>query len=273
MWKCILVIFVITIPGCIQPIVEEENMVLATTTSMRDSGLLDTLLPAFTKSTGIKIDYVAAGTGAALNLGKSGDVDLLIVHAPAAEIEFIQQGHGIERKTFAWNRFVILSPQNDPVGMTGNLSESLVKIAEAEHCFVSRGDNSGTHIKEQELWNSIVEATDIEIITDTLGTHPTGEWYYSIGQGMSAAITMAYEKDCYTLSDKGTYLFRDDVDLTAHEFTDQLTLNSYSIILLNTKYSTESQLFFDYLFGEGISLIENYSINSEQLFFVNQPDH
>jgi tungstate transport system substrate-binding protein len=273
MWKCILVILIITIPGCIQPIEEEENMVLATTTSMRDSGLLDVLLPAFTESTGIKIDYVAAGTGAALNLGKSGDADLLIVHAPDAEVEFIQQGHGIERKTFAWNRFVILSPKNDPVGMTENLSESLVKIAESGQCFVSRGDNSGTHIKEQEMWNSIVEITDIEIITDEVGTHPVGEWYYSIGQGMGAAITMAYEKDCYTLSDKGTHLFRDEVGLVAHEFVDQLTLNPYSIILLDSKFSTESQLFFDYLFGEGTSVIENYSINNEQLFFVNQPDH
>ena len=269
MWKCILVILVITIPGCTHPIIEEENMVLATTTSMRDSGLLDTLLPAFTKSTGIEIDYIAVGSGAALNLGKSGDADLLIVHAPNAELKFIEEGHGIERKTFAWNRFVILSPANDPVGMTTNLSESLVKIAESEHCFVSRGDNSGTHIKEQELWNSIIGINNIEIVTDSLGAHPVGEWYYSIGQGMSAAITVAYEKDCYTLSDKGTYLFRDDVDLVAHEFTSQLTLNQYSVILLDTKYSLESQLFFDYLFGEGAPLIENYTINNKQLFFID----
>ena len=90
---------------------------------------------------------------------------------------------------------------------------------------------------------------------------------------MSAAITMAHEKDCYTLSDKGAHLFRDEVDLVAHEFVDQLTLNPYSIILLDSKFSTESQLFFDYLFEEGTSLIENYSINNEQLFFVDQPDH
>jgi len=273
MWKCLLVIIVITIPGCTQPVVKDENMILATTTSMRDSGLLDTLLPAFTNSTGIEIDYVAVGTGAALNLGKAGDADLLITHAPDAESEFIKEGYGTKHKTFAWNRFVILSPLNDPVGLTENLSESLVKIAKEEHCFVSRGDDSGTHIKEQELWKSISEVSDVNIVTDSLGTHPVGEWYYSIGQGMSAAITMAYEKDCYTLSDKGTYLFRDDVDLIAYEFTNQLTINPYSIILLDSKYSTESQLFFDYLFGEGAPLIENYSINNNQLFFIGQPDH
>jgi len=273
MWKCLLLVLVITIPGCTQPILKEENMILATTTSMRDSGLLDTLLPAFTESTGIEIDYIAVGSGAALNLGKSGDADLLIVHTPNAELKFIEDGYGIERKIFAWNLFVILSPANDPVGITGNLSESLVKIAESEHCFISRGDNSGTHMKEQELWNSITGINNIEITTDSLGIHPIGEWYYSIGQGMSAAITMAYEKDCYTLSDKGTYLFRDDVDLIAHEFNNQLTLNPYSVILLDTKYSLESQLFFDYLFGEGALLIENYSINNKQLFYSGQPDH
>ena len=110
MWKCLLVIIVITLSGCTQPVTEEENIVLATTTSMRDSGLLDTLLPAFTESTGIKIDYVAVGTGAALNLGKAGDADILITHAPHAELEFIEEGYGVEHKTFAWNRFVILSP-------------------------------------------------------------------------------------------------------------------------------------------------------------------
>ena len=134
----LLISLVFLIPGCIQPSTEEDHMVLATTTSMRDSGLLDILLPEFTESTGIEIDYVAVGTGAALNLGKSGDADILIVHAPEKEEDFLNQGYGLERKTFAWNHFVILSPPDDPVGMSSNLSQSLADIANAEHCFISR---------------------------------------------------------------------------------------------------------------------------------------
>ena len=268
MWKPILISLVFLIPGCIQPSTEEDHMVLATTTSMRDSGLLDILLPEFTESTGIEIDYVAVGTGAALNLGKSGDADILIVHAPEKEEDFINQGYGLERKTFAWNHFVILSPPDDPVGMSSNLSQSLADIANAEHCFISRGDNSGTHIKEQEIWNSINQSHNLALTTDSSGTHPVGDWYFSIGQGMSATITMAHEKDCYTLSDKGTHLNRDDTNLKSHEFTNNLTLNQYSIILLESKYSSQAEEFSEFLFGPGSSIIENYSINGERLFYL-----
>ena len=258
--KSFLLVLLLMIPGCTEPSIEDDRTILATTTSMRDSGLLDILLPAFSESTGVEIDFVAVGTGAALNLGKSGDADVLIVHSPEREQTFIEEGHGISRHTFAWNRFVILSPSNDPVGMNDDIIESLTKIAESETCFVSRGDDSGTHTKELELWN-------------LTGIIPEGDWYLSIGQGMSAAITMADEKDCYTISDIGTHLNRDDTDLIHHEFEHNSTLNPYSIVLIEGEHFDETKQLKDFLFGEGKSIIENYTINGQTVFNTTQPVH
>ena len=164
-------------------------MILATTTSMRDSGLLDVLFP-LTNATGHDVDVVAVGTGAALNLGRSGDADVLIVHAPEAEAAFLEQGHGTSRTVFAWNTFVLLTPEP----MNGTLFDVLDAVVEEERCFVSRGDASGTHMKEQALWQAWSEDGRGDVIEDDSGVHPEGDWYLSIGQGMGAAITMADEK-------------------------------------------------------------------------------
>ncbi len=262
----ILVIFILSFSGCFQPIViDDDVMILASTTSMRDSGLLDILLDEFTKSTGIEVDYVAVGTGAALNLGKSGDVDILIVHAPELEEEFIEAGFGFNRTIFTWNYFILLAPESYTKNL--NLSDTLTEIIEQEKCFISRGDGSGTHIKEQELWLMINQTKGIEMIDNDEGYHPIGEWYLSIGQGMSAAITMADQKDCFTLSDKGTHLNRADTDLIGLEFSEEVLLNPYSIILLESPHQESTEKLQNFILNEGRLIIENHSINGQQLFF------
>ena len=263
--RCISILFAILLffaplSGCISSQSSDADFTLATTTSMRDSGLLDVLIPAFEESSGYSVDYVAVGTGAALNLGKQGDADALLVHAPDKEVEFIEQGYAEERHTFAWNRFVILGPHE----IKGDLLDALEEIVEEEMCFISRGDASGTHFKEQELWRELNSSHGIEMVEDNEGYHPVGDWFMSIGQGMGAAITMAHEKECFVLSDKGTALHRDDVDLQMMEFESNLTLNLYSYIPISeTSVVSEFQ---EFLLTEGQAIIAEYKINDQQLF-------
>ena len=242
--------------GCLEKVESSEGLLLATTTSMRDSGLLDELLPAFERATGIHVNVVAVGTGAALNLGENGDADVLIVHSPEKEIEFIENGFGISRSIFAWNRFVLIGP-NKLDGFS-NVSEAFSSLE--NECFVSRGDNSGTHIKELEIW-------------EMAGIKP-GKEYLSIGQGMASALNMADELQCWTLSDKGTWLFRSNqLDLEATSWDDNLTLNPYSIIQLKGEKSEESLQFYDFLLSfESQQIISNYSINGQPLFNSGQPN-
>jgi tungstate transport system substrate-binding protein len=241
--------------GCLEKVEDSEELLLATTTSMRDSGLLDELLPAFEKATGIHVNVVAVGTGAALNLGENGDADLLIVHSPQKEIEFIENGFGTSRSTFAWNRFVLIGP-NKLAGFS-NASEAFSSLE--NECFVSRGDNSGTHIKELEIW----EIADIKPSKD----------YLSIGQGMASALNMADELQCWTLSDKGTWLFRsNELDLEATSWDDDLTLNPYSMIQLKGEKSEESLLLHEFIMSfESQEIISNYLINGQTLFNAGQP--
>ena len=196
-------------------------MILATTTSMRDSGLLDVLLPAFTNATGHDVDVVAVGTGAALNLGRSGDADVLIVHAPEAEAAFLEQGHGTSRTVFAWNTFVLLTPEP----MNGTLFDVLDAVVEEERCFVSRGDASGTHMKEQALWQAWSE----DGRGDDRGRfrRPSRRRLVPFHRTRHGrAITMADEKRCVTLSDLGTALFRaDTVTLELQRYDDEVMLN------------------------------------------------
>lgn len=222
---------------------------------MRDSGLLEILIPAFEKSSGYSVRYIAVGTGAALELGSNGDADILIVHSPTKEQEFISQGKGIDRTPFAWNTFILIGPNDDPANIaeTSDVKEAFKQISSTNSCFISRGDESGTHSKEKQLW-------------DASNISPEGDWYLSIGQGMGAAITMAYQKDCYTLSDKGTFLHREDVDLKSFEFDSEELINIYSIIRLNTDKEVEANTFRGYLISDGKSLIKNYSVNGQSLF-------
>ena len=200
-----------------------ESIILATTTSTQDSGLLDELVPLFESRTGYLVKTIAVGTGEALALGGRGDVDVLLVHAPAQERELIAEGLATNRRLVMHNHFLIAGPAGDPAGIHGSEdgTESVRKIAETRALFTSRGDNSGTHFREMSLW----EASGIE---------PGGNWYISTGQGMGATLLIAGEKGAYVLSDRGSYLaFREQTGLVPHVEGDPLFLNIYSVMEVN----------------------------------------
>jgi tungstate transport system substrate-binding protein len=235
---CVLLIF---LAGCAAPatptpepavetpeqVVEEPGpvrLILATTTSTQDSGLLDVILPDFESQFGVDIDVVAVGTGQALQLGKDGNADVVLVHARSQEDAFMDEGHGTRREDVMYNDFIIVGPPGDPAGIMGmtNGAEAFAKIAEAGATFVSRGDDSGTHSKEKAIW----AAAEIE---------PAGEWYVSAGQGMGAVLTMADEQEAYTLSDRATYLARtiEGTDLVIVVEGDPILFNPYGVMAVN----------------------------------------
>lgn len=261
-----LVVLLLPFSGCLAPANEDSTTFrLATTTSMRDSGLLDLLTEEFETMYGLDVEYVAVGTGAALQLGRSGDVDALIVHAPQQEMNFIAEGYGLERIPVAYNAFVLLSP----IHLEGSIFDAFETVAENEHCFVSRGDDSGTHAKEQAIWNHLNSTTGLELVEDSNGLHPSGAWYFSIGQGMGAAINMAHEKECITLSDRGTALqFQPQIDLQRYEFNDDIVDNPYSYMIVTSSNHTTAHHFQTYLQSAGQSTIANYTINGDAAFFV-----
>lgn len=232
---------------------------------MRDSGLLDVLLDEFTTLTNYSVEYVAVGTGAALRLGEQGDVDALIVHAPDLETSFVEAGHGTERTEVAWNAFVLLSPSMN----TASLDEAFLDILNNERCFVSRGDFSGTHEKEQAIWRRLASTHDVELVEDHNGLHPDGDWYFSIGQGMGAAINMADEKRCSTLSDWGTALnFQSQISLNRYTFNDSLLHNPYSYIPVSGVDHPAVNAFRTYLLNEGRHTIASFTIEGEHAFFL-----
>ncbi len=174
-----------------------DSLRLATTTSTYDSGLLDAILQDFERRAGVPMEVVAVGTGQALEIGRSGDAEVVLVHAPAQEIEFIAAGYGTERYPVMFNDFVIVGPLDDPAGIAaaGSAAQALDRIREAHQPFASRGDNSGTHAKELSLWVQVGGAPE-----------PDSEWYFSLGQGMGETLNFAEQKDAYTLTDRGTFL-------------------------------------------------------------------
>lgn len=202
----------------------EKKLILATTTSTQDSGLLDYLLPDFTDETGITVDVIAVGTGQALTLGQDGNADVLLVHARAKEDEFMAAGHGVRREDVMYNDFVIVGPQSDPAGIKGTTSatEAFTKIAEAKAPFISRGDESGTHTKELSIWKAA-------------GIEPAGDWYVSAGQGMGEVLTMSDEQQAHTLSDRATYLARtnEGLKLVVLVEGDKALFNPYCVIAVN----------------------------------------
>ncbi len=196
---------------------------LATTTSTENSGLLDRLLPPFEARFGAEVRVVPVGTGRALALGRNGDADVLLVHAPVAEAAFIEAGCGVNRRAVMANDFLLLGPAADPAGVaeTDSAADALAAVARAEAPFVSRGDDSGTHKKERALWTEA-------------GIEPAGPWYLEVGQGMGAAFLLADEKRAYCLSDRGTYLaMRDKIDLEVRFEGAPVLRNPYSIIAVN----------------------------------------
>jgi tungstate transport system substrate-binding protein len=205
---------------------EPARLVLATTTSTQDSGLLDYLLPMFETEFNVKVEVIAVGSGQALEMGQSGDADVLLVHSPAKEKEFMDAGHGVRREGVMYNDFVIVGPEADPAGIAGKTSavEAFIAIAAAQAPFVSRGDDSGTNTKELGIW----KAAAIE---------PAGDWYVSAGQGMGAVLTMSDEMQAYTLSDRATYLAQTGQGLTLKVMVegDSALLNPYGVIAVDPK--------------------------------------
>lgn len=199
------------------------NLILATTTSTQDSGLLDVLVPLFEKETGYKVQTVAVGTGQALTMGEEGNADVLLVHAPASEVTFMQNGFGKDRALVMHNDFMIVGPASDPAGVKGkSIMDTLKAIYEKGTTFVSRGDDSGTHKAELSLWKK----AELD---------PKGQaWYLESGQGMGATLTIASEKGAYTLTDRATYLAnRANLQLDILVEGDKSLLNIYHVITVN----------------------------------------
>ncbi|WP_237705931.1 substrate-binding domain-containing protein [Methanocella conradii] len=258
MISILVVVLLVPLSGCtstspsVSPTVapEVQTLRLATTTSVQDTGLLAYLLPEFEKENNVKVQVIAKGSGEALKLGETGDVDVLIVHSPAAEDAFMAAGHGWNRTQIAHNYFVIVGPASDPAGIKGlNATEAFKKIYAANATFVSRGDNSGTASKEKDLWNKTgIKQPD----------NKTYAWYKSTGAGMADTLRMADQLQGYALSDKGTYLkFQKDLSLVilADNSTDML--NKYDVIAVNqtqhpyVKYDLAKKL-VDYLASQPV---------------------
>jgi tungstate transport system substrate-binding protein len=197
------------------------QMVMATTTSTRDTGLLDTLVPAFEKATDCSVKTVAVGSGQALDLGARGQADVLLVHSPDAERTFIQQGHGLSRKAVMYNDFVLLGPPADPAKTAGSggIEPALRAIATTKSPFASRADDSGTNAKELTLW-------------EKAGISPSGSWYIKTGQGMGPTLVIANQKNAYTLSDRGTFLATKNLDSKILVQGDPQLLNPYHVIVV-----------------------------------------
>jgi len=236
---CILLLAIL-LSACLN---QQRSLVLATTTSTYDSGLLDSIIPPFEQAYNVKVRVIAAGTGQALALGRSGDVDVLLVHAPEKEKAFMDEGYGANRQYVMYNDFVIVGPEDDPAGIRGlgKATEAFAKIAETGYTFISRGDESGTHTKEKAIWQEA-----------GLTPPETEGWYLSIGQGMGATLTIANEKRAYTLSDRGTYLSRSNIDLVILMEGDEILFNPYHVMAINPEMFPNVQdeltnLFIQYL--------------------------
>jgi tungstate transport system substrate-binding protein len=203
---------------------EEKTLILATTTSTQDTGLLDVLVPIFGKKTGYFVKTIAVGSGQAMTMGQKGEADVLLVHSPAAEKKFMEDGFGVSRRLVMHNDFVIVGPAEDPAMIKGvkSAAEAIKKIAAAQALFVSRGDNSGTHAKEKDLWK-------------VAGVSYEGQsWYQQTGLGMGQTLNVAAEKKGYTLTDRGTYLaLAKTLKLGILVEGDAVLLNIYHVMEVN----------------------------------------
>lgn len=256
----------LTIAGSSAAPAAEKAIVLASTTSVEASGLLAHILPQFTAKTGITVNVVAQGTGKALDTARRGDADLLLVHDPEAEQQFMDEGHGSTRRQIAWNDFVIVGPSADPAHIRGgNDSVTALKaIAAAQAPFVSRGDKSGTNAAELRLWKAAGFAPD---------TLNADKWYWDIGGGMGQALNAASAMNAYTLSDRGTWLsFNNKGSLVITIEGDSRLINRYDVIELNPQKHSgakldDARVFADWLVStEGQQAIGAYQVNGEKLF-------
>jgi len=221
-----IVVTLLIISGFFYPVraAEQKSIILATTTSAQDSGLLDALLPVFEKKTGYFVKTIAVGSGQAMAMGQKGEADVMLVHSPAAEKKLVEEGYGVNRRLVMHNDFIIVGPPGDPAKIKGIKStpEAFKKIASADKLFLSRGDNSGTHAKEKDVWKAA-------------GINPEKEkWYQQTGLGMGQTLNVAAEKKGYTLTDRGTYLaLQKNLGLSILVEGDAVLLNIYHVIEVN----------------------------------------
>jgi len=247
---------------------QSRFITVASTTSTEQSGLFKHLLPIFEKKTGIQVRVVALGTGQALDMGRRGDADVVFVHAKPLEEKFLAEGFGVKRQDVMYNDFVVIGPKADPAKIGGGKDtlEAFRKIRSAQAPFVSRGDRSGTHFAELEIW----KAAGIDIAKDK------GAWYRDTGQGMGPALNTAAGMNAYILADRGTWLsFKNRGELAVLVEGDKRLFNQYGIMLVNPQKHPSvkkelGQVFIDWVVSpEGQNAIASYKINGEQLFFPN----
>ena len=236
---------------------------MSTTTSTENSGLLAVLNPAFEAQHNIKLEVIAVGTGKALRMGAQGDVDVVFVHAPAAELKYVKSGDFIDRKAVMHNDFVLIGPSKDPAALATaqTVEEALQRIADVEATFISRGDDSGTHKKERILWKKAE-------------VKPAGDWYVEVGQGMGAVLNIANEKQAYALTDRGTQIaFADKVSLKVLFEGDNELFNPYHVMAVNPKKHEGVQhdfamKYIQFVTGpEGQGIIQNFRKGGQQLFY------
>lgn len=246
-----------------------KEIILSTTTSTQDSGLLDYLLPIFTEDTGYEVKTIAVGTGKALQMGRDGEADVLLVHAKADELKFVEEGDGTERHDVMYNDFILVGPKEDPLKLKeshgADILGGLKEIADKQAVFVSRGDDSGTHKKELGIWKN----AEIE---------PAGDWYLSAGSGMADVLKIADEKQGYTITDRATYLsMKSDLDLDIIIEGDDNLFNQYGVIPVNPEKSEQinhegAVAFMNWLLSEkGQGLIKEYGVEEygQSLFIPN----
>ena len=264
----VLLVGLLALPGTV--LAAGETLVMATTTSTDNTGLLDYLAPHFTKATGIELRWTAVGTGKALKLGENCDVDVLLVHAPGAEKAYVEAGHGVDRREVMFNDFVLIGPAADPAGIKGkSVSDALAAVEAKGAVFASRGDNSGTHKKELTLWKAAGKSAPDK-----------AKWYIQTGQGMLSTINVAAERGGYTMTDRGTYIKYEDTQggnppLKILVEGDAVLKNQYSVLAINPKKCEKAQYALarklsDWLAGaEAQKLIGDFKLLGKQLFKPN----
>jgi tungstate transport system substrate-binding protein len=266
--RCVQILLILSLLAAVGPNVSAQEpdpgrLILATTTSTQDSGLLDYILPDFEATYNAQVDVISVGTGEAIALGESGDADVLLVHARAKEDAFVESGNGLLRYDVMYNDFVILGPSDDPAGIKGMTvaTEAFARLAESGATFISRGDESGTHTKEKAIW----AAANIT---------PEGDWYVSAGQGMGEVLTMSAEMQAYTLSDRATYLVRQGEGLALDVLVegDPILFNPYGVIPVNPAVHPNVNADMALVFALWLvslptqDLIASYQINGSALF-------
>jgi tungstate transport system substrate-binding protein len=250
----------------------KDELVLATTTSTYDSGLLDHIVPLFEEEYDVRVKVVATGTGQALRLGEAGDADVLLVHSPPAEIEFVKKGHGLDRVAVMHNQFVLVGPADDPAGVRDQPTAALAMeaIFRTRSTFCSRGDDSGTDRKERSLW-------ELTTVSDgTVSSRENSDWYLSLGQGMGDTLRTASDMGAYTLTDDGTYYaLADDLDLEVLSSGDEELVNPYSVIPVTNDHHANVEVdlamkFADWIVSEEIQeKIDTYTRDGRTLFIAN----